>query len=80
MTTKHDVIRVHREHPEWTARQIADDLDCSREYVSATARRNGLTLTFGREPKDPNSIYRLGRAARRAGLTVEDIELIAENM
>lgn len=42
MTTKHEVIAVYRAHPEWTTRQIADHLGCLREYVTATARRNGF--------------------------------------
>lgn len=44
MTTKHEVIACHREHPDWTSGQIAFHLDCLPEYVSATFRRNGLKL------------------------------------
>ncbi len=44
MTTKHEVIAVHRDHPEWTSGRIAGHLHCTPEYVSATFRRNGLKL------------------------------------
>lgn len=44
MTTKHEVIRVFKQHPEWTSTQIADQLDCCDSYVRATLHRNGLKL------------------------------------
>lgn len=51
-----------------------------RHYVRATAYRNGLTvpgLNDGARGPSP-SIYALGNAARAAGLTIADIERIAE--
>lgn len=46
MATKRQVIELHRKHPDWTDRQIAEAIpgECSAAYVRATARRNGLTL------------------------------------
>lgn len=44
MTTKHDVIRVFKEHPEWTSIEIADELGCCDTYVRATLHRNNLKL------------------------------------
>lgn len=41
---KQSVIDLNHQHPDWTARQIAERLNCTQEYVNKTARRNGLTL------------------------------------
>jgi hypothetical protein len=43
MPTKHEVIALNKAHPDWTQAQIAEELGCMREYVSATFRRNGLS-------------------------------------
>lgn len=77
MTTKHDVIRVHREHPEWAAHQIAAHLGCLSGYVRKVAAREGLDLPKGFGISAGPTIEQLGRAARSAGLTVADIEKIA---
>lgn len=44
MTTKDDIVRVHGEHPDWTARLIADHLQIERYHVYNTARAEGLKL------------------------------------
>lgn len=44
MTTKWQVIATHRQHRDWDDQQIADHLDCTPEYVRATAKRNNLIL------------------------------------
>lgn len=62
MPTKHDVIRVHKEHPDWTVRQVADHLGCMREYVTATAKRNGLTFRKVAVPRTKEDL--LAEAAR----------------
>lgn len=86
MTTKADVIRVHQQHPTWFAEQIAAHLDCGSAYVRATAYRNdlpiprklgGRVLRRGTGP-GPDSITSLGVAARTAGLSVADIQKLAE--
>lgn len=51
MTTKDDVVRLHREHPDWCAAEIAAALGCESAYVRATARRNNLDL-----PKTPGRL------------------------
>lgn len=62
MTTWRDVERVRAAHPDWSAGEIATDLGCMREYVTATARRRGWTLPSSRNlsgsilvriPRDP---------------------------
>lgn len=71
MTTKHEVIALHKEHPDWTSGQIAWRLGCMAEYVSVTFRRNGLKL--------PNS--RPGLGTPQARLTErERCAIIAERM
>lgn len=86
MTTKVDVIRVHQEHPHWDAHQIAEYLGCGPAYVRATAYRNNLPIKCKRSGRvlrssipRPESVGMLGVAARTAGLTVADIQKIAEN-
>lgn len=80
MTTKHEVIAVHTAHPDWNSVQIASKLNCCDAYVRSTFRRNGMTLIRSRGPKDHNSIYALGRAAKAAGLTVDDINEIGRTL
>ena len=78
MATKQQVIDSHRAHPKWTASEIADKLQCSSEYVRATAKRNGLKLRKTINYSAPGTgVSALGQAARRAGLTLTDIEGIA---
>ncbi len=56
MTTKHEVIEAHRLNPLYTAAMLARHLDCMPEYVSATARRNGLKLPNGVHSRDADSL------------------------
>jgi len=44
MTTKHEVIALHRRFPDWSSTQIAERLGCSSAYVRATFYRNDLTF------------------------------------
>ncbi len=44
MTIKDDVIQTHSEHPDWTAKQIADHLQIERHHVYSNARIAGLKL------------------------------------
>lgn len=44
MTTKHDVISMHKKAPEMTSGEIAKALGCLPSYVIATFHRNGLKL------------------------------------
>lgn len=75
MTTKHDVIAAHHDHPEWNSTDIAGHLGCCSAYVRATARRNGLTLpkrsAGGRAPSAA-SLYLAAQAISR-GLTVSEL-------
>jgi hypothetical protein len=79
MATKQQVIDLSLQHPTWTARDIADHLDCMVEYVFACKRRYGLKFGKGNyRDRDPNSAITIGRVAKRYGLTVKDIQHIAE--
>lgn len=44
MAKKQDVARLNAEHPDWTARQIAEALGCTPHYVRATASRGRFRL------------------------------------
>ena len=75
MATKQQVIDLNKKHPTWTARDIAEHLDCLVEYVFSCKTRYGLKFAKGNyRERDPNSVTMLGRAARRAGLTMDDIK------
>jgi hypothetical protein len=75
MATKQQVIDLNKKHPEWTASDIAAELDCMVEYVGACKKRYGLKFAKAtHRANHPNSVFALGRAARRAGLTVEKIQ------
>ena len=56
MANKNQVIDLHGRHPDWTARQIADELGCLTEYVRKTAYRNGLILPRKRRPSTPEDL------------------------
>lgn len=70
MTNQHQVVALHRKHPDWNAVTLAAELDCSAGYIRATAQRKRLKLPTSR----PDSISALGHAARDAGVSVADIE------
>ena len=63
MTTKHEVIDLHTARPDITARQAADHLGCSRRYVTATCRRNGIK--FALETSSTPVPYGLQHSTRR---------------
>jgi hypothetical protein len=78
MATKQQVIDLNKKHPTWTAGDIAAELGCMVEYVGACKKRYGLQFAKAKpRSEDPNSVVALGREARRAGLTVEAIRLLA---
>lgn len=80
MASKQQVIDLSIKHPTWTARDIAEHLDCLPEYVRSCKRRYGLKFAKGTYRKrDPNNIDALGRAAFRAGLTVVDIKRLGQS-
>lgn len=74
MSKKQQVIALNAEHPEWTARQIAERLGVRAEYVHVCGYRYKLKFAKSVRMGGENSITHLGWAARRAGLTVADIE------
>lgn len=81
MTKKQQVIDLNLKHPTWTARDIAEHLGCSCEYVHTCKRRYDLKFAKGDyRPRGPNNIEALGRAAKAAGLTVGDIERMCEGI
>jgi len=91
MVTKHDVIRVHQEHPEWCSTEIGRELGCDSAYVRATAQRNGLTLAnkMGHQgpykwtPDRVGELHRLytvpsvAAVAKHFGIAPESIRAIA---
>jgi hypothetical protein len=75
VATKQEVIDLNKKYPNWTAVEIANELGCSPEYVGACKHRYGLKFASAtRRSDNPNSVFALGREARRAGLTVEKIQ------
>lgn len=62
-TNKDEVIAVNRQHPDWTAGDIADFLDCTAHYIYATARRYQLVI-----PRSPTVSGRLRRTERNLAL------------
>lgn len=81
MATKQQVIDLNKNHPTWTAREVADHLDCMPEYVASCKKRYGLHFPKATHRSDnPHSIFALGREARRAGLTVEKIQKIGREL
>jgi len=52
-SVKDRVIKTHGEHPDWTAKQIADHLGVARYHVYNNARAAGLTLAAAPMPAPP---------------------------
>ena len=76
MVTNTQVLKLHREHPEWTAPDIAAAIGSGAAYVRATARRKQISLpTSSRYIKSEVRI--LGERAIALGLSVHDLELAA---
>lgn len=61
-------LRVHREHPEWGALKISRAIGCSASLAHGLLKRHGA---------DRTDIMRVGAAALAAGLTLQQIEAIA---
>lgn len=80
MPTKQQVIDIHIAHPDWVPTQIAKALGCSPQQILNVKSRYGLKIprARGRIAK-PNNVLALGREAHRAGLTVGDIQRLAES-
>lgn len=52
MANKQQVIDLHTRNPTWTAREIADALDCHPAYVRATAARYKFKLPKHEEARE----------------------------
>lgn len=78
MANKKQVIELHKKNPDLTSVDIAEQLGCDSAYVRATFYRNGLTLPGNNG--DRKEIFALGRAAKRAGLTLTDISRRAKTV
>lgn len=63
MATKDQVIDLNREHPDWTASEIAEALDCMPEYVHATAKR--YSIPIAKATIRPNELRFLRRRNRK---------------
>ncbi len=74
MANKHQIIALHRQNPNLSSVEIACRLDCSDEYVRSTFYRNGLKLP----PASKSRTYALGLACIRAGLTLQELNEIAQ--
>lgn len=80
MTIKEKVIELNLKNPTWSARDIAEHIGCRTEYVFVCKHR--YALKFAKKPyraRDPNSVISLGMAAKRAGLTIGDIERLGQS-
>lgn len=51
MASKHQVIQLYNEHPEYSVSDIARTLDCFPGYVRATLQRNGLARRYAADTK-----------------------------
>lgn len=79
MVTADQIVAAHQENPTWSASQIAAHLDCAPCHVRVVAKRKRLNLTRQTpKRKVPGTIIQLGRACRKANLSVRDIERISQ--
>lgn len=78
MTTQYEVLDALEDHPNWSSVEIANALGCSSEYVRATLRRRGRKLHPHDVAGRRRELMNLGWAAKAAGLTLADLQRIAE--
>lgn len=52
MATADQILALNYRHPQWTARQLADELGCSPHTVRSALRRNGKRLKNVRRVRD----------------------------
>jgi len=78
MITQEQVIEVHRKNPTWSATQIAKHLNCRTCQVGMVAFRKRLSLPKKRRTRSAfGTIIELGRACKKANLSLRDIENVA---
>lgn len=63
MTTKGEVLDLHRAHPDWTSGAIAEHLGCDAAYVRSTFYRNGISI-----PRKGTDVRRLAERERCAAI------------
>lgn len=74
---KEKIIALRLAEPGMTYQEIADRLGCKYGTVSGTCHK--VDLQCGRKaPENFSETLKLGYAARRAGLTVQQIEGMAD--
>lgn len=74
MATKHQVIQLHREHPDWGSTEIAARLGCMPEYVRSTARRQKIKLPSALSARD-----QLRRQAERIRKIADEAAGVAQH-
>ena len=79
MITKQQIFDLASAHPDWTARQIATVLGCKPQQIHKYTHSHGLKFAKAVGHWDNIEIIPLGRAARRAGLTIAMIEQMGDN-
>lgn len=77
MANKHQVLALHKKHPEWSSLRIASELSCSDGYVRATFYREGLTFarkcaSRGRRKIDQKKAKRL----RDSGISLDGVAML----
>lgn len=78
MITQEQVIEVHRQNPTWSASQIAKHLNCRTCQVGMVAFRKHLSLPKKRRVRSSfGTIIELGRACKKANLSLQEIENMA---
>lgn len=75
--TKHDVIALNRAHPDWTVTDIAQELGCMREYVTATGHRNGLKFASAKSgPRAMSDAYRVSLLLTEIKAAITDVDFL----
>lgn len=74
-TIRQQIIELRRSEPDLVFRQIADRLSCRHGYVQRVCSETKMGKKI-----DLANVLRLGYAADRAGLTVEQINAVRRDM
>jgi hypothetical protein len=76
MAFKEQIIALRQSDPDLKYKEIAARLGCAENTVAQVCSQTGLRAGY-RRAEDFSSVLKLGYAAKRVGLTLQQIEEIA---
>src|SRR6185312_4467039 len=81
MPTKHEIIALHKAHPDWTSPKLAKALGCKRQQITVVLSKNGYALPCSSRKHHRIAAIRAGyeenltpsEIAKRIGSTADSV-------